>query len=368
MSKWRYGKVSIFAEKELSDYLESKKKQVISSIEEEKDDYLLNVNENDYINYKISIAEVEPLKIYNEQIYASSSEQLIPAEYFPSSFFVHRGKSYKKDVVKFHIPFSGDEELLKCIPSTRILWTIDIKIEKDEFYFEIINFSDNAESIVSEKDSIISSILQQYRNVKIEVERYNVNLKNQIGKAFEFRKNRIKAKLGVLGSLGIPIKRTSSSDTFSVPSTLHRRKVIFSKPLVEESHFVPEPCLDENTYFQILKLIHDVGKEFERLPSLYANKEEEHLRDHFLMMLEPNFEGSATGETFNKSGKTDILLRYQGSNVFIGECKFWHGKKGFLDTISQLLRYLTWRDSKAAIIMFVSNKDFSSVIKTPKLQ
>lgn len=82
------------------------------------------------------------------------------------------------------------------------------------------------------------------------------------------------------------------------------------------------------------------------------------------MMLEPNFEGSATGETFNKKGKTDILLRYQGSNIFIGECKFWRGKKSLLKTIDQLLGYLTWRDSKVAIIMFVPNKDFSTVLAT----
>jgi hypothetical protein len=52
--------------------------------------------------------------------------------------------------------------------------------------------------------------------------------------------------------------------------------------------------------------------------------------------------------------------------MFIAECKFWHGKKGFLDTISQLLGYLTWRDSKAAVIMFVPNKDFTSVLETAK--
>lgn len=84
------------------------------------------------------------------------------------------------------------------------------------------------------------------------------------------------------------------------------------------------------------------------------------------MMLEPNFEGAATGETFNKTGKTDILLRHDGSNLFIGECKFWKGEKNFLSTISQLVGYLTWRDSKAAVIMFVPNKDFSSVVDTAK--
>ena len=362
-----FGSIRIFAEKELRDYLEARKNNVISSIESENDDYLLNVNEEDYMAFKVSEAQIEPLEIYDDKIYASSSEQMIPAEYFPSSFWVDRGKSYKKDVIKFHIPFSGNRDLLSCMPSSRILWSIDVEIKDSEFCFEIINFSDDAESIVREKDSTMRSIMQQYANVATEVERYNSGIETQIRSAFESRKKRILVKSGVLASLGVPIKKASSPpETFSVPASRKRKKVAISKPVVKEGGFTPEPSLDNSVYHEILMMIHDIGKEFERLPSLYANKEEEHLRDHFLMMLEPNFEGSATGETFNKTGKTDILLRYEGSNIFIGECKYWKGKKSFLDTISQLLGYLTWRDSKAAVIMFVPNKDFSSVLKTAK--
>lgn len=81
-----------------------------------------------------------------------------------------------------------------------------------------------------------------------------------------------------------------------------------------------------------------------------------------LLILEPNFQGSATGETFNKKGRTDILLRHEGSNVFVAELKYWHGNKAYIQTISQLLGYLTWRDSKAAVILFVSNKNFGAVL------
>jgi len=352
---------------ELRDYFEQKKSSVIQSIEDEDDDYLLNVNDVDYVKYKSSGAYVEPLQIHEDQIYASSSEKMIPAEYFPSSFYVRKGKSYKKDVIKFHVPFSGNADLIRCMPSTRILWTIDVELSNQEFCFEIINFSDDAESIKREKDSNMRNIMQQLGNVSAEVEHYNSEIEFQIKQAFDARKQRILAKKGVLASLGVPIKKAGKvSPTFSVPAPQTRKRVTISRPEVREAGFKPEPALDETTYYEILQLIHDVGKEFERLPSLYAGKEEEHLRDHFLMMLEPNFQGSATGETFNKTGKTDILLRYEGTNVFITECKFWRGKKAFLDTISQLLSYLTWRDSKAAVIMFVPNKNFTSVLETVK--
>ncbi|KAB0300693.1 hypothetical protein F2Z80_16335 [Vibrio fortis] len=357
----------IFGERDLSDFLEASKSNVLSSIESLKDDYILNVNESDYIAHKLSEAVIEPLEIHEDQIYASSSERMIPAEHFPRSFHVYPGKSYKKDVIKFHVPISGNIQLLHCVPSTWLMWTMSIEVNSNEFCFEIINFSNDPESIVREKDSNLKSIMQQLAHVRRDVERFNSSLEAHIKSAFESNKSRVRAKSGVLASLGVPIKKTSdTSPTFAIPAPQRRKKVILNKPEVNEVGYCPEPSLDQSVYNDILQMIHDVGKEFERLPSLYAQKEEEHLRDHFLMMLEPNFNGSATGETFNKTGKTDILLRHENTNVFIGECKFWKGQKSFLATISQLLGYLTWRDSKAAVIMFVPNKDFSSAVDVAK--
>lgn len=366
MSRSRYGTTRIFAEKELEDFLDKRRRSVISTIENESDNYLLNVNKQDYINYKKSEGLIEPLEILLSDIYVSSSEQMISAEYFPGNFNVYSGKSYKKDVIKFHIPFTGNQELFKCIPRTRLVWSIDVEISGNEISFEIINFNDDVDKIQREKEENIKNILQQYEHLKKEIDSYNSKLESQILRSFEARKERIKAKTGVLESLGVPIKRTSAPATFTVPTIQKKKTIIVNRPEVHDAGYKPEPTLEDTVYKEMLKLIHDVGKEFERLPSLYAEKEEEHLRDHFLMMLEPNFKGTATGETFNKSGKTDILLRYEGTNIFIGECKFWKGIKVFQDTISQLLGYLTWRDSKAAIIIFVQNKEFSSVLSTVK--
>jgi hypothetical protein len=164
-------------------------------------------------------------------------------------------------------------------------------------------------------------------------------------------------------SLGVPLKKNDDApSTFSIPKPEIRKKISI-KPTVNAQGYQPEPSLNDGYYKEILKLINDVGKNFERLPSVYKGKNEETLRDHILMMLDPHFEmGGASGETFNKAGKTDILMRYDSSVVFVAECKFWHGEKGYLATIDQLLSYLTWRDTKAAVIMFVKQKDFSTIL------
>jgi predicted alpha/beta-fold hydrolase len=108
----------------------------------------------------------------------------------------------------------------------------------------------------------------------------------------------------------------------------------------------------------------------ETKPSLYQKKDEESLRDQFLFVLESRYESTtATGETFNHNGRADILLKYakDSSNLFVAECKLWYGASEFINGISQLFdRYLTWRDSKTALLLFVKNKDFSNVLFTIK--
>jgi hypothetical protein len=116
-------------------------------------------------------------------------------------------------------------------------------------------------------------------------------------------------------------------------------------------------------YEKILDTISNMTLVMERCPSVFANIDEESLRQHLLVPLNGLYEGKATGETFNRAGKTDILIRENDKNVFIAECKFWKGEKKFTEAIDQLLSYSTWRDAKAAIIVFNKNKDTSAVLK-----
>lgn len=100
----------------------------------------------------------------------------------------------------------------------------------------------------------------------------------------------------------------------------------------------------------------------ERNPSAFTTVDEETLRTHFLVPLNSNFRGMASGETFNAAGKTDILVKHEDRILFIAECKFWTGPKSLTDAISQLLSYTTWRETKAAILLFSRKKDFTAVL------
>jgi hypothetical protein len=102
----------------------------------------------------------------------------------------------------------------------------------------------------------------------------------------------------------------------------------------------------------------------ERSPGSFAALGEEDLRQHLLVPLNGHYPGQGTGETFNASGKTDILIRVEDKNIFIAECKIWGGQQQLTEAIDQLLRYLTWRDTKTSLIVFSRVKDFSGMLDT----
>ena len=156
------------------------------------------------------------------------------------------------------------------------------------------------------------------------------------------------------------------SDDFMIPSPVTKKTIPI--PVSETSKNIKKetvPILQEEVYIDIKEVLYNVGNAIERKPSIYLNKHEEDLRDIFLLFLETRYESaSGVGEAFNKKGKTDILLKYakDGSNLFVAECKIWNGQKKLHDAIDQLLGYLTHRDSKTALIVFVEQKEFTSLI------
>ena len=93
-------------------------------------------------------------------------------------------------------------------------------------------------------------------------------------------------------------------------------------------------------YEDILEIIQEMSLTMERNRNTFYKFKETMLRDQFLVALNSHFQGKASGETFNSTGKTDILIRHENQNIFIAECKVWGGKSTFLNAIDQLIGYL----------------------------
>lgn len=260
------------------------------------------------------------------------------------------------------IPYEGDAGLLRLRASTFSLSGYpEITVREDAILFSK-RFADDAVDSARLKNDIereVNSLASAAQHVANDVERHNREAVPKIRDAIKHKRDRAQAAVSAISDLGIPMKRREEPPSFTVPA--RRRRATPSLPEVQKEKYEPEPVLAEEEYDHILSVLRSMSLVIERSPQSFASLDEEAIRTHFLIQLNGHYEGSATGETFNASGKTDILIRAGDRNVFIAECKFWRGPKGFSDAVDQLLGYLTWRDSKSALLIFNKTKDASAV-------
>lgn len=210
----------------------------------------------------------------------------------------------------------------------------------------------------------IASIEQHLGWLRSDAQGYNASLEALATQTIERRKEKLLKDKSLVADLGFKMKaRPGQSETFAAPKVRRKIKPATPKPTASREPFKPEPTLTLEDYEHILSVLENMVGVMEQSPGAFREIDEESLRTHFLMQLNGHFQGDATGETFNYEGKTDILIKVDGRNIFIGECKFWTGEKGYLETLDQVLSYLSWRDTKAAVLVFNRNKDFSGVLE-----
>jgi hypothetical protein len=214
----------------------------------------------------------------------------------------------------------------------------------------------------AEFDRRLSAIREHLGWITKDVEPFNAGFRAKAKGRIEARREKALRDKGIVSDLGFPLRRREdATPTYVVPAV--RKKPAFPTPSPDKAAAAPEPELAVAQYEEILSIIENMVAVIERSPHAFASMSEEDLRQHFLVQLNGQYEGQATGETFNYEGKTYILIRHEGRNLFIAECKFWKGPASLTKAIDQLLGYLSWRDTKTAIILFNQTKNFSSVLK-----
>ena len=228
----------IFAEKPLEELLHQRLKALKTEVENKPDDYILNVSEMEFANYLVQQHSIHNLLLKPNELSVSTEEKQIPAELFPRFTFVIEGRSYKKDVFKFHLPFEGDTELLYRFPNNHIMWSTNVTIEDRCICFEIINFYDSADPIKHQANEIIHSFEQQTDYLIKEVNSYNFSLPDNVRNIFQGRKLHLLNKGNLLAALGVPLKqRDDYPRTFAIPTPNTRKSISVKLPEVHEKGY-----------------------------------------------------------------------------------------------------------------------------------
>ena len=356
--------IKSFYEKEFSDFTFGFSAQIRNVMEQKGKEYILNVNEVEYKNFLVNEFLLIPLEVKSE-----TEEIKKPEVIFEDYEDRVRGRMQRREVYLFTISYSftGTPFLFRLKPSTWTMTTneIDVDERKNIVSFSFKMYEKNPEIFEQTKNREYHDAFVNISNLNKEVENWNRQVKGIVESQFNTLKEKYIKEDEFFQAIKVKVNPETKS-IFNAPPV--KRKIIPQLPQVTKKEYTREPTLGLDIYEDILKVLYDAGKNMEKKPSLYIGKNEEGLRDQFIFILETRYENvTATGETFNRSGKTDILLKYSndGSNLFVAECKLWHGSSEFHKAINQLFEnYLTWRDSKVAILLFVKNKDFSNVLKT----
>lgn len=343
------------------DFEKSQFDRIKRSIASRQKTYLLSVDEDDFIEYVYRQFALEPLKILTETEYIGEPQKRI--EEVPD----WRGIDYQREVYMFTVryDFTGTADLFKIQPSTYCLRTYDISVNEmcNTVSFSLKIVEKSPAEFCSSKQRAFDAAFGNMDYLQKDVNNYMQGLRAKIGDYFRRLKSELQSENQFFEAIHVKMNEEGSS-VFSVPAI--KKKIIPQIPRASKREYASSPTMSKEMYEDVLGAIYNLGKSIEKKPSLYEGKDEEALRDQFVLMLETRYESiTSTGETFNKQGKTDLLLKYadDGTNIFIAECKIWKGAKHYGAALNQLFdRYLTWRDSKVAVILFVRNKDFTSVL------
>lgn len=354
----------LFSSFSLQDILAQQTQKIRQEVEAFEANRLLNTAPEDLKQYLVQKYYVEPLTLRREDWYADTAEVQVDVRYDSRRFIRDAGRPVyvPGERVDVHVPFEGDPELFYAHANQFSSNPPRAAVNKTDLLFRYDSPSDAPHVDVRSSVERVLNEIEQYLGLqRAMIQSYNQGLANQSAQCIEQRRSRLLAQSERVAALGIPVRRREDAPkTYAVPTV--QKKAAPSLPPASAMPFKPEPTWAIEQYEQALRIMQDMAVVMERSPQAFKSMNEEALRQHFLVQLNGQFEGRATGETFNMSGKTDILLREADRNVFIAECKFWKGPKAFKEAIDQLLGYTTWRDGKTAILVFNRGIDTTTVM------
>ena len=329
------------------------------NLDKESSDYLLEVDFDDYLEYLIADARWEPLEWDENQVTVE-----------PFSVKVQRRDEWRRggtfqaeeQWLRFRIPISSHpqlDEYFKFSPST-------IRGDEPDWVFKpgIIIYEVRATEQAVDKG--IEPVLLSLGNRNKDIEAGNKQLHSRIRPVWEAKRKQLEeghdTTQALLQKLNIPLHQDPNAKVKPVEIKPCVLRTVFEKPTPPKATGKPEPTLNRDDVTALVDFIDQYTRQFEVSPKTYEKMDEEELRDLLVGMINANYPGSTTGETFNRLGKTDISLRINAGHVLICECKFWSGAKGYADALDQLLNYLTWRQNYGVLIHYSKLRDATRAI------
>lgn len=356
----------LFHEAPLSAVLDAQVEKMKAYVGDMSTEQLNAATDDEIVAHVVSEFRVEPLTIHEDRAEAEHAETAVDVSHHFERAVYDRSQPclVKGNQITAHVPFTGDPELFRLRTSrynynpprgrvrksgdaggTVVMW-LALPADLDERQFN---------QWIGQRLNGLREYADWSRN---DVEAFNKTLEGQACAAIGARRHQLERQGDLLKNLSIPLRRRADAPN---PTPLPKPKRVV-KPLPRPRKVEQEYGLSDEDYEYILKILRHESRSFEATPEAFAKLAEENLRDVVLAHLNGHFEGDAAGERFRKKGKTDICIEHGNRAAFVAECKLWKGPRAFSEAIDQLLGYLTWRDTKTALLVWNKTvKDFAKL-------
>lgn len=354
----------LFCERTLLELIQERNSKAIREIDSIPEGQLLEMNVEEFGAALVEQYWMEPIRLDMEAAGTERDEARIDVRNDPFRMISDRSKPvYAKGLrVTLVIPFTGDPAIFGCVPENYSTRSPLGTVKGSEIRMCLEGLDLDPKEARAQFDQNINLIQQYLGWGQAQVNRFNLALSGLVQGRLNQRKEKLLQDDKLVEAIGFRLRpRSNSPQTYAVP--VHRKKVPISQPSPVGKPHPGEPFLESRAYESILETIASMARVKELNPKAFAAMGEEALRFMLLVPLNIHYEGQATGETFNWEGKTDIIIKVGGRNVFIAECLVWGGPQYFREKIDQLLDYISWRDTKTAIIVFNRNQNTSKVLE-----
>jgi hypothetical protein len=300
--------------------------------------------------------KIRPIEFRWDQIYLDE-----PMEVDISGRVNPFGETYtiRGTNVTVHLPFEGDQDLLQVSPTTQNFNPPQAHVRDREVRLEWEGRAGEVAQVQGWLGQVTSQMKTYAAWSKQDCDGFNTNLEGLLASWLKARRDHLEKNRQLVSALDIPIGRKPTPATDLVP--VPKRRPIHVHQAAAVTREVPrELRISDADYVAIIEQLSSARGLLERQPETFSAMGEEALRDILLVILNNQF-GPAVGEMFSRKGKTDIVIIKERGPVFIAECKIWSGEKAFSEAIEQLLGYLVWRDTKAAMVVFVRERDVTGI-------
>ena len=301
----------LFSQRNLATLMKDQIHKMKNIIDELSDDVFLQNSPDDLIEEISQAGHIQPLELLKDQGVSHPPIEITNTGVWGSPVPIS-GFRYGIEV-----PYTGASGLFNHQPDTYDLDKPTAQLNSHSMQGSLI-FTRIATAEVT-KDELSASFEAEVQKVRkyigfqaLQLDPFNASLKDEASRIVNGRRERLLKARHIAASLGYPLhQRLGAPLTYVSPMV--RRKITTKV----SGTFQAEPAIEEAEYQNILRIIENMSFVMERNPRVFSTAFEETIRDHYLVQLNGQYEGSATGETFNGHGHTDILVRDGNANLFM---------------------------------------------------